>query len=70
MLVSYRSGDMWAPKLDATEALRHEALHFVQCIEKSARPLTGGDVGLRVVRLLEAAAASMRQRGQPVELVG
>ena len=42
MLVSYRSGDMWAPRLDTTEALQTEALHFIDCIENNKRPkLTG-----------------------------
>src|ERR1044072_2813931 len=35
MLVSYRSGDMWAPRLDATEALQTEAQHFIDCIESN-----------------------------------
>jgi predicted dehydrogenase len=68
MLVSYRSGDMWAPKLDTTEALRTEAAHFIDCIENNKQPETDGHTGLRVVRLLEAAEASLRERGRLVEL--
>lgn len=68
MLVSYRTGDMLAPKLDMTEALGAEARHFVQCIEKSERPITDGHAGLRVVTLLEAAQKSMAERGRLVEL--
>jgi predicted dehydrogenase len=68
LLVGYRSGDMWAPQLDTTEALRVEALHFLECIEKGAQPLTNGQAGLRVVQILEAATHSMQQRGRPVEL--
>ena len=68
MLVSYRTGDMWAPRLDATEALSLEAAHFVACIEGTEQPLTDGHAGLRVVRILEAATASMRQQGRPVPL--
>ena len=68
MLVSYRSGDMWAPRLDATEGLRTEALHFLDCIENGAAPLTDGQAGLRIVRLLEAAEKSLKGRGQIVEL--
>jgi predicted dehydrogenase len=67
-LVSYRSGDMWAPRLDTTEALRTEALHFVDCIEHNQRPETDGYAGLRIVRILEAAERSLHARGQPVEL--
>ena len=68
MLVSYRSGDMWAPRLDATEGLRTEALHFLDCIENGAAPLTDGQAGLRIVRLLEAAEKSLKGRGQIVKL--
>jgi predicted dehydrogenase len=68
MLISYRTGDMWAPRLDVTEALRTEVLHFIRCIEEGAYPITDGEAGLRVVRILEAATRSMRERGRLVEL--
>ena len=68
MLIGYRTGDMWAPQLDMTEALRAEALHFVHCIEKGERPMTDGKAGLRVVQTMEAATHSMANQGQPVEL--
>ena len=68
LLVGYRSGDMHAPQLDSTEALRTEAIHFVECIEHGRQPLTDGGVGLRVVRILEAANLSLTQCGRPVEL--
>lgn len=68
LMVSYRTGDMWAPKLDTTEALRTEALHFVRCIDSGQSPITGGPAGLRVVRILEAATLSMKNRGVPVRL--
>jgi predicted dehydrogenase len=68
MLVGYRSGDMWAPRLSLTEALRVEAQHFIDCVRDRRRPLTDGLAGYRVVRVLEAAAASLAQRGRPVEL--
>ncbi len=67
-LVGYRTGDMLAPQIDTTEALRREADHFVACIQQSAEPETGGNAGLRVVAILEAASRSMTQRGRPVEL--
>src|ERR1035438_7894054 len=68
LLVSYRSGDMWAPKVDQTEALKLEAKYFVECIEKNQTPFNDGVAGLRVVRLLEAAALSLKDRGRPVQL--
>ena len=68
LLVSYRSGDMWAPRFDTTEALRTEAHHFVECVERGARPETDGLEGLRIVRIMEAAEQSLRARGKLVEL--
>jgi len=67
-LISYRTGDMWAPRLDPTEALQIEAAHFLRCVEGVERPVTDGESGLRVVRILEAAARSMREQGRTVEL--
>jgi predicted dehydrogenase len=69
MLVGYRVGDMWAPKVSATEALITETEHFIACIRDCQTPVTDGALGLRVVELLEAATRSMRHRGHPVELV-
>jgi predicted dehydrogenase len=68
MMVGYRTGDMWAPQLASTEALRDEVQHFVECIETGSQPLTDGQAGLNVVRILEAASQSMQERGQPVDL--
>lgn len=68
-MVSYRSGDMYAPHLDPGEALRSEVDHFARCIEDGDEQLTGGAEGLRVVRILEAATESMTQRGSPVKLM-
>ncbi|MES1262180.1 MAG: Gfo/Idh/MocA family oxidoreductase [Acidobacteriota bacterium] len=68
LLVSYRSGDMWAPKVEQTEALRREAKYFVECIEKDEAPFNDGEAGLRVVRLLEAAGRSLKDRGRPVNV--
>ena len=68
MRVGYRTGDMWAPRLDVTEALRVEGEHFLDCIESGKVPQTDGRLGLRVVELLEAAISSMRGRGETVHL--
>lgn len=68
MLVSYRSGDMWAPRLDTTEALQTEVLHFIDCIENNRQPETDGRAGLRLVRIVEAAELSLKGRGQLVEI--
>ena len=68
MLVGYRTGDMWAPKLAQVEALSAEAVHFVDCVSRGTRPLTDGPAGLRIVRLLEAASASMAAQGRLVKV--
>jgi predicted dehydrogenase len=66
LLVSYRSGDMWAPQVEQVEALRAETAYFLKCIEENATPFNDGINGLRVVRLLEAAERSIRKRGEMV----
>jgi predicted dehydrogenase len=68
LLVGYRTGDMCAPQLSLTEALRVEAEHFVDCVRTGREPVTGGQAGLRVVRILEAATESLARRGQVVEV--
>ena len=67
-LVRYRTGDMWAPQLETTEALTNAAQDFLGAIAAGAEPETNGTVGLRVVRILEAATRSMKHNGQLVEL--
>jgi predicted dehydrogenase len=66
LLVSYRSGDMWSPKVEATEALKAEMSYFVECIDKGQRPFNDGLAGLRVVRMLEAAEESLKRKGEAV----
>jgi predicted dehydrogenase len=68
LLVSYRSGDMWAPQVEQIEALRAETGYFLKCIEENKTPFNDGINGLRVVRLLEAAEKSVSQRGALVTL--
>jgi predicted dehydrogenase len=68
LLVSYRSGDMWAPKVEPSEALHLESAHFVDCILNNKTPINDGVAGLRVVRMLEATDQSVRQRGKLVQL--
>jgi predicted dehydrogenase len=66
LLVSYRSGDMWVPKIEQTEALKVELGYFLDCIENNQTPINDGEAGLRVVRMLEAAAESLKLRGETV----
>jgi predicted dehydrogenase len=66
LLVSYRSGDMWAPQVEQVEALRLELQYFVDCIKKNEKPFNDGCAGLKVVRMLEAANESLAKRGELV----
>lgn len=68
LLVSYRSGDMWAPKVEQTEALKAELSYFVDCLEKNEMPHNDGEAGLQVVQMLEAADQSLREKGKIVQL--
>lgn len=62
-LVDYRTGDMWAPKLENREALGVECEHFVECVRFNKVPWTNATAGLSVVRLLEAAEKSLASAG-------
>jgi predicted dehydrogenase len=68
LLVSYRSGDMYAPKISSVEALQSEARYFLECIEKNQVPFNDGEAGLKVVRMLEAADRSMKLGGEKIKL--
>jgi predicted dehydrogenase len=68
LLVSYRSGDMWAPRVEQAEALKVELNYFLECVSKGDTPLNDGVAGARVVRILEAADQSLKARGRAVEL--
>jgi predicted dehydrogenase len=68
LLVSYRTGDMWAPQVEQLEALHVELGYFADCIMKSETPFNDGHAGLRVVKMLEAAEASIQKRGELVRV--
>ena len=68
MLVNYRSGDMYAPRVEPVEALKLETQYFVRCIEKNETPINDGHAGLRVVKMLEACSESLKKNGQQVKL--
>ncbi len=70
MKVGYRTGDMWAPQISGSEALKVESEHFLDCINNNKTPQTDGQLGMRVVQLIEAATRSMSENGRPVKLDG
>lgn len=63
-----RAGDEWIPKISFVEPMLLECKHFIECITTHTVPLTDGEHGMQVVRLLEAAQQSMRTGGQEVRL--
>jgi predicted dehydrogenase len=67
-LVNYRSGDVWSPHIEPGEPLQEVVRHFAECIREEKPPLSDGLLGLRVVRLLEAATRSLRAQGGRVVL--
>jgi predicted dehydrogenase len=67
-LVQYRSGDMYAPAIDRSEALAREVKHFLHCMRYHKRPVTDGLAGLRVVQILAAAHESLKNEGRRVAL--
>jgi len=68
LLVSYRSGDMWAPKVEQVEALTVEAEYFVHCVRNNETPFNDGYAGLRVVKMLETCAKSIEKGGEMIRL--
>lgn len=66
LLVSYRSGDMWAPRVEELEALQLETRYFLDCIKDGVRPFNDGHAGLRVVKILEAAELSLKRHREVV----
>jgi predicted dehydrogenase len=67
-LVDYRTGDIWAPKLDTLEALQRETRHFIDCIQNGTVPETSAESGLQAVKIMEAASLSLRERGKIIQL--
>src|SRR5204862_142436 len=68
LLVSYRSGDVWAPRVEQAEALTLELEYFMDCIRNDRTPFNDGLAGWLGVKLLEAADQSLKERGKIVRL--
>jgi len=66
--LSYRSGDVFVPRVEQLEPLKIETAHFLDCIEGRAEPISSGRHGLEVVEVLEKACQSIREDGRPYEL--
>jgi predicted dehydrogenase len=68
VLISYRTGDIWSPHLEPSEPLQNVVRHFAECIRNGKKPLTDGEAGLRVVRILDAAQRSIKAQGGRITL--
>jgi predicted dehydrogenase len=68
LLVSYRSGDIYSPRVDNTEALALVVQEFADSIQEGRAPLTDGESALRVLRVLEAAERSIKADGGNVRI--
>jgi hypothetical protein len=66
--LTYRSGDIIAPRLEPAEPLSLELQDFAHCIRTGATPRSHAYLGLEVVVAMEAASESLRRNGQPVAL--
>ncbi len=67
LLVDYRSGDMWSPRVDYQEALKTELQYFIDCIKTKTTPINDGQSGLRVVKMLEMANESLKNEGRLIK---
>lgn len=63
-----RAGDLLIPKIDFAEPLRVQCRHFIDCIRENKRPLTDGEHGLAVVKILEAGKKSLLQKGKKIAI--
>ena len=63
LMINYRSGNMWSPKIDQREALFVEISHFIECIAEDKENISGGHTGLEVVQLLHACEKSIKNNG-------
>lgn len=68
LLVDYRSGDMWVPKIEQTEALRLMAEKFVDYVENGGTVVNDGVAGLGIVKMLTAANESLSNNSKTVYL--
>lgn len=64
-----RDGNIISPRIDVSEPLKNQCLHFIESVTSGKRPLTSGVEGRDVVAVLEAIDRSMARHGAPVDVV-
>jgi predicted dehydrogenase len=68
IMVDYRTGDVYIPKLKSHEALSAVASDFINTILHNTKPVSDNIIGLDVVKILEAAQLSIKQNGSLIEI--
>jgi predicted dehydrogenase len=66
IMVDYRTGDVFIPRLSSKEALFNVALDFLNSILDSKEPLANAELGLDVVKVLEASQKSIKNKGKEI----
>jgi predicted dehydrogenase len=66
---SYHYGDMHIPFIQQEEPVKVQSQHFLDCIRQGNTPLTDGQAGLEMVRILEAGSMSLKKNGASVSLI-
>lgn len=65
-----REGDIVSPRVENTEPLREQCLHFLECVAENKKPASDGQTGLDVIKVMLAAEESLKKQGSPVEVAG
>ncbi|KOY84636.1 oxidoreductase [bacterium 336/3] len=68
ILVDYRVGDIYVPKLNNTEALYAMASDFIDSIQQKNTPKASAHIGATVVKILEASQKSIKNKGEEILL--
>lgn len=66
--LTLREGDILIPKIDMKEPLKLECLHFIDCINRNQKPISDGENGLEVLRVLDAAQRSLEDNGKAIKI--
>lgn len=66
--LTLREGDINIPKIDMVEPLKLECQHFIDSIKNNTPPLSDGENGLTVLRILTAAQKSLEANGKPIKI--
>jgi predicted dehydrogenase len=66
--INYKYGDIYSPNIKAVEPLKNMCLHFVDCIINKKNPRSGGESGLRVIKILESVEESLKNNGEKIIL--